>query len=83
MRMKNVYDLGAPKKATNLSVNSDLLAQAKALGINVSAVLEKSLAEHVRDLKAQRWKQDNHDSIVAYNEDVENNGTYSDGSRSF
>lgn len=75
--MSNVYDPSAPKKATNLTVNSDLLSQAKALGINVSAVLEQSLAEQVRKLKAEAWVRENRTAIQAYNQDVESQGTFS------
>lgn len=83
MRMRNVYDLSAPKKATNLTVNSDLLSQAKALGINVSAILEQSLAEQVRKLKAEAWVRENQSAIQAYNHDVEDHGTFSEDLRAF
>ena len=65
--MNNAYDVGAPKKAANLSVNSDLLAQAKKLGINISAVLEHSLADKVKMLKAEAWKRENKEAIEEYN----------------
>ena len=39
--MLSAYDLEAPKKATNLSINSDLLKKAKALDINLSAPLDR------------------------------------------
>ena len=83
MRMNNAYNLAAPKKATNLSVNSDLLSQAKALGINISAVLEQSLAEQVKKLKAQAWVRDNQSAIQAYNQHVEQHGTFGEDLRSF
>jgi len=38
------YNPGAPKKPTNLTVNSNLLNQAKSLNINISSVLESALA---------------------------------------
>lgn len=41
-------DLSAPKKSANLSNNSSLLAQARSLNINLSAILEQALAETVR-----------------------------------
>ena len=83
MRMNSAYNLAAPKKATNLSVNSDLLSQAKALGINISAVLEQSLAEHVKKLKAQAWVRENQSAIQAYNKHVEQHGTFGEDLRSF
>lgn len=83
MRMSNAYDIGAPKKATNLSVNSDLLSQAKKLGINVSALLEESLAEKVKRLKADAWKRENQKAIQEYNEHVLAHGTFGDQVRTF
>lgn len=81
--MNVVYDISAPKKPTNLTVNSDLLAQAKVLEINISAVLERALAEQVKRLKAEAWLRENQKAIDAYNQDVAQNGTFSDGVRSF
>ncbi|WP_167374184.1 type II toxin-antitoxin system CcdA family antitoxin, partial [Bathymodiolus platifrons methanotrophic gill symbiont] len=38
--MQHLYDYTAPKKAANLSLNSDLLKKSKELNINLSATLE-------------------------------------------
>ena len=81
--MRYVYDVSSPKKATNLTVNSDLLLQAKRLGINISALLEQSLAIQVKKLKAQSWLEENRVAIDAYNRDVNSQGTFSDDLRSF
>jgi antitoxin CcdA len=83
MRMPSLYDLNAPKKSANLSVNSDLLAHAKQLGINISAVLEQSLAQKVKELTAQAWLEENRNAIAKYNQEVEEHGVFSDGVRSF
>ena len=83
MHMSNIYDLSAPKKSANLSVNSDLLAHAKRLGINLSAILEQSLAQKVKELKAQAWLDENSNAIAKYNQEVEEQGVFSDGMRSF
>jgi antitoxin CcdA len=83
MRMNNAYDVTAPKKAANLTVNSDLLSQAKLLGINISAVLEQSLAAEVRKVKAQAWVRENQSAIQAYNQDVEQNRTFGEDTKSF
>jgi antitoxin CcdA len=34
--MADLYDIAAPKKATNLSLNSDLLEKARGLKVNLS-----------------------------------------------
>lgn len=41
------YDPSARKRPLNLSVNEDLVEKARALGVNVSALLEARLAEEV------------------------------------
>lgn len=43
--MLELYNQTAPKKPTNLSINSDLLKKAKALEINLSATVEQALAD--------------------------------------
>lgn len=81
--MQTVFNTNAPKKAANLSVNSELLNQAKALQINLSAVLERALAEAIRDKQRQQWLQDNLQSIKDYNQRVETEGCFSDSLRNF
>ena len=81
--MLSAYDLEAPKKATNLSINSDLLKKAKALDINLSAALEQALAEQVRAKQRARWLTENRAAIAAYNASVESHGTFSDSVWSF
>lgn len=81
--MTMIYDKSAKKKATNLSVNSDLLLKAKALHINISSCLEQTLEEKVREKQIEQWELENQDAINEYNEDVARNGVFSDGLRGF
>ena len=81
--MGSVYDRSAPKKPTNLSLNGDLLKKARDLGVNLSSELEGALEDIVRRRLCERWREQNHDAIVAYNERVESSGVFSDGVRSF
>lgn len=81
--MRNTHSPNPPKRSVNLTVNSDLLAQAKQLGINLSAVLEHSLAQRVKELKAEAWLEENRSAVAIYNQDVENQGVFSEGLRSF
>lgn len=81
--MLSIYDENAAKKASNLSINSDLLRQAKALDINLSATLEAALVVKVKELRAKKWLEENQASISAYNESIEKEGVFSDGLRSF
>ena len=57
--MADLYDLTAPKKATNLSLNSDLLEKARGLKVNLSATLEQALSNKLKTVQAEKWKQEN------------------------
>lgn len=81
--MLPLYESNAPKKPTNLSINSDLLKQAKELNINLSATLEQALTAQLKAKRAQLWLEQNKDAIAAYNQSVDEQGVFSDGLRSF
>ena len=71
------------KRATNVSIRVDLLDAARDAGVNLSATLERALAEELASLKRARWREENRGAIAAYNEFVDEHGTFSDGVRSF
>jgi antitoxin CcdA len=75
------FDLTAPKRATNLSINSDLLAQAREFGINLSQFVERSLGEQVQRFKEAQWLRENRQAIADYNADVDKNGVFGDSWR--
>lgn len=79
--MQKVFEENAPKKATNLSINSDLLSKARKLNINLSAALESALALQVRKAAREEWLNDNKEAISSLNELVESNGLFSDSYR--
>lgn len=81
--MTYIYNLGASKKATNVSINSELLEKAKGLNINLSATLERALAEQLRTELRNQWLRENAGAIQEYNQFVESNGTFSDSVRKF
>ncbi|SJZ71675.1 antitoxin CcdA [Trichlorobacter thiogenes] len=78
-----IYDTNAPKKPTNVSINRDLLQQAKEHQINLSQALELRLAELLREQKQQQWLRENQDAVEAYNQRIAQNGLFSDGLRKF
>jgi antitoxin CcdA len=71
------------KRATNVSVRSDLLAAAREAGVNLSATLERALTAELAEGKRKQWREENRDAIAAYNDYVEQHGTFSDDVRSF
>ena len=81
--MNKIFDAQAPKKPTNVSINSDLLEKARGLNINLSATLEAALAEQVRAEEQNQWKKDNAKAIQAYNSFIDKHGVFSDGLRKF
>lgn len=81
--MKTLFDDKAPKKATNLSINSDLLAKSRDLQINLSALLESALEEKVAAAENENWIQNNKLAIKAYNTMVEEQGCFGDSVRDF
>ncbi len=81
--MHRLFDEHAPKKSTNLSVNSDLLAKTRALKINLSRTLERALEQELAQAAAKKWAVENKDAIQAYNDFVEENGCFGDEFREF
>lgn len=80
---KNFYNTHASKKSTNLSINSDLLQQAKDHRINLSKALEQRLIEMLLEEKRREWREENREAIEEYNRRIEASGAFSDGLRKF
>ena len=80
---ENFYNVHAPKRSTNLSINSDLLQQAKEHRINLSKALEQRLIEMLLEEKRRQWREENHGAIEAYNRRIEAGGVFSEGLRRF
>lgn len=78
-----LYDVTAPKKPTNLSLNSDLLQRARAERINLSQLLEASLVELLRARQRDAWLARNRAALEGYNARIARDGIFSDGLRSF
>lgn len=64
----------APKRAVNLSLNSQVLDKARELGMNVSATVDALLAEEVSKRYWARWNEDNKAAIEHYNARIEREG---------
>ena len=78
-----LYDTHAPKRATNLSINESLLAEARKYKINLSQTLEKKLRSIIAQKKREEWLKNNTEALQAYNERIEKRGVFSDGLRNF
>ncbi|MHB1592057.1 MAG: type II toxin-antitoxin system CcdA family antitoxin [Sulfuricella sp.] len=77
------YNPDASRKSVNLSINSDLLRQAKSYNINLSQTLEQRLVELVRESRRQEWLLENQAALIEYNSKIETRGAFSDSLRRF
>lgn len=64
----------APKKATNLSLQSTLLAEARELKINLSKAAEAGITKAIAEKRAAIWQQENKKAIESSNAYVEKHG---------
>ena len=71
------------KRAANLTLSTDVLAEAKALGINISKACDAHLRELIRKEKEARWKAEHADFIQAYNQTVAEESLPLDAWRTF
>lgn len=62
------------RRPTNLSLDSALLTEAKALGINISRSAEAGIAEALKQRKQERWLKANAKALESSNAYVEANG---------
>ena len=72
--MTAIYNKDAKKRATNISINSELLEKAKKYKINISANVEKTLEELIRQYEIQNWEKENKEAIDSYNQRISENG---------
>ena len=62
------------KKPTNVSINQQLLAEAKALEVNVSKAAEAGLARAIADRRAELWLTENRAALDSSNTYFEKHG---------
>jgi antitoxin CcdA len=66
--------LNAIRQPANLSIDSNLMREAKGLDVNVSRAAEAGIAEAVAAEKTRLWKLENRATMDAWNDYVEKNG---------
>lgn len=74
---------GTRKVATNVSLQAEVVREAKALGMNLSAVCEAAVVEAVRCGKQNAWLEENRAAIETYNALVARDGVFSEQWRKF
>ncbi|MBN9037814.1 MAG: type II toxin-antitoxin system CcdA family antitoxin [Rhizobiales bacterium] len=63
-----------PRKSVNVLVDARLLAEAKALGVNLSRAADEGLVKAIRDRKSQLWLEENRAAIEENNRFFEEHG---------
>jgi antitoxin CcdA len=71
------------KKAVNLSFDAELLDEARAENVKLSAVAERAVRAEIASIRAERWNRENAEAIRESNEELARNGLWSDGLRLF
>ena len=70
-------------KAVKLSVDLELLADAKRRKLNLSRVFEAALNATICEMRREEWLNKNRAALEAYNAHVQRDGVFSDGMRLF
>lgn len=64
----------ATRRATSLTLDSAMLDEAKALGVNISRAAEAGVAAELKRARAEAWKRENAEAIAATNRYIEEHG---------
>jgi antitoxin CcdA len=62
------------RKSTNVSLDAAMVAEAKALDINLSRACEAGLVAALREERKRRWQEENRAAAEAWNAWTEENG---------
>lgn len=73
-----LYNLRAPKQTVSVTVNSDLYAKAKQLGINVSQVTEQAMADTYAKRRAEALAAEVRADLEAASAYAEEHGAFAD-----
>ena len=80
MRMKAAHAAGR-RRATNLSLDQALVAEARELDLNLSRIVEERLREVVKEERTRRWLEENREGFEAFARFVERNGIFNEEDR--
>lgn len=71
------------KRSLNVSVDEEIVREAKAMGLNLSQTLEDELRRQVREEKIRRFQEEHKEAIEAHNRFIEEHGIWSKKYRSW
>lgn len=62
------------RRPTNVSLNTELVEEARRLGVNLSHACERGLSEQVAETRAAKWLRENDAALKSSNAYVEKHG---------
>jgi antitoxin CcdA len=72
------HDVKATKRTVSLTINSDVYAQAKELGINASQVAEEALIQQVARRKAEQLQAEIRQDLEAASSYMAKHGSFAE-----
>jgi antitoxin CcdA len=73
--MRRLYDGTAARRAVNISLNSDLVARARAAHLNLSSIAEAAIARALAEETRRRFDQQIAQSVAEYHEYLAEHGS--------
>ena len=75
MLLVHTHLVGTPVRSkVNLSIETSVAREARALGLNMSRVAEAAIAEAARLERNRRWREENREALEAYVREIERDG---------
>lgn len=70
----NAPTRGSLRRATNVSLDQELVEAARELDINLSRACEQGLAREIKATREARWREENAEAIARYNAHIAKHG---------
>ncbi|MDA8249265.1 MAG: type II toxin-antitoxin system CcdA family antitoxin [Rhodospirillales bacterium] len=75
------FNRNAPRRPVNLSLNSDLVARARAENLNLSAIAEAAIQRAVAQRAAEKFREEIARSIAEHEEYLAEYGSFAESVR--
>ncbi len=76
--MERMYNRTAPRRAVNLTANSDLVQRVRSEKGNLSLLLEQSMITFLTEQELKHWQHENQAAFNSYNCMIEERCTLSE-----
>lgn len=71
------------RSKVNLTLDTEVSAEARQLGLNMSRLAEEAIASAVKEERNRLWREQNKDALEAYGREIEREGLALSQYRSF